>query len=227
MRDALADAQQAKAAPSAWSFGIGDIEANAIVFDHHPTGGRVSAQAHPSRTGVGVPGDIRERFLNDAIQGAFGLLTMATVHPVVSEVDGDAMPPATVGEMGLERRHEPEIIERRRMQQIGEITDTAQGAVDAGLRVQQQIRATTRPIELSRGDRQLHLHGAQHLSDLVVEFARNPPLLLLLGVHLSSRQSLQIDRNLFLARALFGEPTFEARAVPEREPPDRQADCQG
>ena len=82
-------------------------------------------------------------------------------------------------------------------------------------------------IQPPAGDRQLHLDGAEHLPHLVVELTCNPTLFLFACVKQPSREPLQVDRRLLLARALSGQASFEPRAMTEREYSYRHADREG
>jgi hypothetical protein len=225
LRDALANAQQAEAPPPARPFRIGDVESDFIVFHDDAADRGIGSQSHVHRSGARVPRHVGKRLLHDAVHGALDLVTAATLEPGVGEIDIDAVAPAKVRQLRLERRHESEIIERRWMQQVREIPYGAQRAVEAGERVREQIRPAVAPLEPSAGNGQLHLYRTQRLANFVVKLARDSSLFLLLSVQQSSRQPLQTDR-LFLAGALLHQPAFKAGAVPKRKPSDRHTDGQ-
>ena len=129
-----------------------------------------------------MPRDIGQRFLNDAVDGALGLGMQTAIRPLMNELDVDLVPAAEIRDERLQCRDESEIVKGRRVQEMREIADAVQCGVGAGLRIGQQRPGRTHRLDATFGNRQLDLHRAQRLTNVIVQLAGNPPLLLLAGV---------------------------------------------
>jgi hypothetical protein len=184
---ALANAQKSQPAAPPRTFSVGGIEAHTIVLNDHANLVGITVKAHATGRGPRVPRDVGQRFLDDSVQRALDLGTLPAIEALVDEPEVDLVPPPKVGDMRVDRGHEPQVLQRGWVQQVGQVTHAAQRSIGARLRISQHTLSSVLSLHSARGHSQLHLHGAKRLTDVVVQLARDSALFLLLPLHLPGR----------------------------------------
>ena len=97
--------------------------------------------------GVRVFGDVGQRLLDDAIGGGLGFRREPFVHAVVEQVDADAVALAEAPQVPLDRGRQSQVVEQRRMEQVGQIAHRVQRAVGDRPRIVQHVRAAAAGVD--------------------------------------------------------------------------------
>ena len=143
--------------------------------------------------------DVRQRLLHDPVQRRFDLAGQSPLSETVLEIDRD---PGLLGErlgQALERRHEPEVVERLRSQLDRELANVVQRRHDVLAQLGHR-RVQLVPVDHLVEHLQPQHDRGQRLARLVVQLPGEPPALDLLRVddppQRIARDALrQIDRD--------------------------------
>ena len=136
-----------------------------------------------SGAGMRVTRNIGKRLLHDPVHRALDFRRLTIAYPIVDKHDGRVVMPAKFGQMRLQRGNQAEVVERGRVEQMGQIADAAQCGVSVRLCIRQQRVVYSEAIELSLSGSELELHRSEGLPNGIVKLARDPTLLVLLNVN--------------------------------------------
>ena len=106
-----------------------DVEPEAVIFDDHANGSGLRAEDDTSDSGVRVTRNVGERLLHDPVHRAFNFRRLTIVYPIMVEHDGGIVMLAKLGQMRLQGSNQAEVVERGRVEQMGQIADAAQCSI--------------------------------------------------------------------------------------------------
>ena len=169
------------ASPRASSRVPARVEARAVVLDHGDDGPVLAGEQDADVARAGVLDDVRQRLLDDAVEGGLDFAREPLLAELRLQVDPEPRLLAERGGEPLDRRHEAEVVERGRAQLDRERAHVLQRrddelahGRDRGARLVAPDRLLERlQPEQDRGER---------LAGLVVELAGEPAPLELLGL---------------------------------------------
>ena len=151
---------------------VGDTEDDAVVA-------ALERDRHTAR--LGVAGDVRQALLRDAVDGELDLRRQRRQRGRELTLDPDAGDARERGRKLGQRTHQAEVLEHLRPQLARDPPHLVERAAHRLARLVERVAMLRRGV----GDRvQLQQHPGQDLADLVVQVARDPdPLGLLGGEH--------------------------------------------
>ena len=171
-----------------------------------------------------MPGDVRQALLRNPVEAQLDVGGEPVVHPVLEQVGPNAGPLREALKLQVERGGQADVIQQRRVQQVGEVPDALERPVgNRPHAVERFIRADL-PVQRPLGDRQLELDRRQGLPDLIVQLARDRAAFLFLRVHQLRGQPPQVPRLLEIPGSLALDPPLEQADVRGHE--QRDADAQ-
>ena len=208
-RDPLAHPDDAEAAVA----GLVRREADAVVLDHRGDRVALAGHEHAHPRGPGVLDHVRQRLLDDPVEGGLDRRRQPFLAQHRLELDRDR---GLLGEglgQALERGHEPEVVERLRAELDGEAPHVVERLDEQ--RAQARRRLARPGLVLGLLDRpQAEQHRGERLAGLVVQLARQPAPLELLRVD-DARDRVARDprREVGRDRGARGEGLGEAQVL--------------
>ena len=168
------------------------LEPPAVVLDRDHERFGEAPDEHAARRRLGMSRHVGERLLNGPVGAHLDVGGQPLREPILDEFGADAGAVRKLPQIPLERVRQAEVVQHGRPQQLREVAHAAQRVVRHRARLPD--RSSGAPIGADRlfGDRQLHLHGRQCLSDFIMQLASDAPALVFMGAHELCRQALQI-----------------------------------
>src|SRR5512143_1989196 len=176
--------------------GAGGIESASIVlYDDHDAL-RLHRDRGPDAARLGVPGDVRQRLLEDTIQRDLDLGRDVLGRLLRREVHDH---PGASGELlrqRLDGGHEPEVVEGGGTEPADRRPDRLERSAGEVERAIECLAGRDVPLHLAGEESQLQPDRGQHLARLVVELPCDPPALGLLRAQQGDRGPAQLGAAL-------------------------------